>query len=99
MTYGGMAREPVAVPASALIFKDVRVRGFWMSRWNDEANLDERLHMLENLARLAQQGRFVGPPLEPIRFDDDAAIMRAVAGPMRGSKRLLIMADPAAVGR
>jgi len=34
VTYGGMSKQPMKVPASALIFKDIRVRGFWMSAWN-----------------------------------------------------------------
>ena len=29
-----MSKQPMKVPASALIFKDIRVRGFWMSAWN-----------------------------------------------------------------
>jgi len=29
--YGAMSLQPVQVPASLLIFKDVRVRGFWLS--------------------------------------------------------------------
>ncbi len=32
VTYGGMSMQPVSVPTSLLIFKDLRVRGFWMSR-------------------------------------------------------------------
>jgi NADPH:quinone reductase-like Zn-dependent oxidoreductase len=32
VTYGGLSRKPLAVPASALIFKDVRVVGFWLSK-------------------------------------------------------------------
>ncbi len=32
VTYGGMSMQPVSMPTSLLIFKDLRVRGFWMSR-------------------------------------------------------------------
>jgi NADPH:quinone reductase-like Zn-dependent oxidoreductase len=31
VVYGGLSRSPVTLPAGALIFKDVRVRGFWLS--------------------------------------------------------------------
>jgi mitochondrial enoyl-[acyl-carrier protein] reductase / trans-2-enoyl-CoA reductase len=31
VSYGAMSMQPVTVPASLLIFKDVRVRGFWLS--------------------------------------------------------------------
>jgi mitochondrial enoyl-[acyl-carrier protein] reductase / trans-2-enoyl-CoA reductase len=36
VTYGGMSREPLTVPTSALIFKDLRFVGYWMTRWNKE---------------------------------------------------------------
>ena len=31
VTYGGLSRKPLAVPASALIFGDIRVVGYWLS--------------------------------------------------------------------
>jgi trans-2-enoyl-CoA reductase len=33
VTYGGMSMKPITVPTPQLIFKDVRVRGYWHSRW------------------------------------------------------------------
>lgn len=32
VTYGGLSRKPLAVPASALIFRDIRVVGYWLSK-------------------------------------------------------------------
>lgn len=31
VVYGGLGRSPVTLPASAFIFRDLRVRGFWLS--------------------------------------------------------------------
>ncbi|XP_018323435.1 enoyl-[acyl-carrier-protein] reductase, mitochondrial-like [Agrilus planipennis] len=36
VTYGGMSRKPVIAPTSALIFKDVHVKGFWVTSWNKQ---------------------------------------------------------------
>lgn len=36
VTYGGMSREPVTIPTSALIFKNLKIKGFWMTRWSKE---------------------------------------------------------------
>jgi trans-2-enoyl-CoA reductase len=33
VTYGGMARRPLAVPTSQLVFRDITHRGFWLTRW------------------------------------------------------------------
>jgi len=37
VTYGGMARAPAHVPTGAAIFKNVTARGFWLTRWSEEA--------------------------------------------------------------
>lgn len=34
VTYGGMSRQPLTVPTASFIFKDIRLVGFWMTRWN-----------------------------------------------------------------
>merc|ERR1711962_1459192 len=58
VTYGGMSLKPVITPTSALIFKDISVRGFWMSKWI-ENNFDNpaRAEMYEELAEMAVNGK------------------------------------------
>ena len=41
VVYGGMARQPVSVGAGALIFRDLSVRGFWMTRWYASATTSD----------------------------------------------------------
>ncbi len=31
VTYGGMSMQPIPVPSPLLIFKDIRLRGFWLT--------------------------------------------------------------------
>lgn len=46
VTYGGMSRQPLVVPTSALIFKDIRIVGYWMTRWNwQNKNSPERYYL------------------------------------------------------
>lgn len=33
VTYGGMSKQPLVVPTGAFIFKDITLRGFWLTRW------------------------------------------------------------------
>ena len=33
ITYGAMAKRPLKVPNSFLIFKDLRIQGLWLSKW------------------------------------------------------------------
>lgn len=57
VTYGGMSREPVTVPTSALIFNQVSLHGFWMSQWaKDHFGDGRREQMYEELIQLMVSG-------------------------------------------
>ncbi|XP_037357243.1 enoyl-[acyl-carrier-protein] reductase, mitochondrial isoform X3 [Talpa occidentalis] len=40
VTYGGMAKQPVTASVSLLIFKDLKLRGFWLSQWKKDHSPD-----------------------------------------------------------
>jgi hypothetical protein len=50
ITYGGMSKQPVTVPTSAFVFKDITVRGFWLSQWNQTHSRSERQEIINKLA-------------------------------------------------
>jgi trans-2-enoyl-CoA reductase len=52
VTYGGMSRKPVTVPTSLLIFKDIELKGFWLSRWAATHSASERQAMLNEIFAL-----------------------------------------------
>ena len=54
VTYGGMARRPVTVPTSALLFKDIKLRGFWLTAWNEQ-HPEQRAQSLEHLISLVAE--------------------------------------------
>ncbi|MBK1883070.1 2-enoyl thioester reductase domain-containing protein [Luteolibacter pohnpeiensis] len=45
ITYGAMGRKPLTVPNGLLIFKDIHIRGLWITRWLDQAD-DAEAHRL-----------------------------------------------------
>lgn len=49
VTYGGMSRKPVAIPTGRLIFNDISIRGFWLSRWTQTHGNEERRAMIKEL--------------------------------------------------
>ncbi|KAI8829922.1 hypothetical protein BC829DRAFT_366665, partial [Chytridium lagenaria] len=61
VTYGGVFKEPVALPTSLLIFKDVCAEGFWMTRWYAQCSDAERQAMTEEMLDLARKGLFAEP--------------------------------------
>ncbi|CAG0897320.1 unnamed protein product [Cyprideis torosa] len=62
--YGGMSKQPLSVPVGPLIFKDITVRGFWISQWNKDHCMEQRQTMLEELIKLIRTGKFQHPELE-----------------------------------
>lgn len=73
VTYGGMSMKPVSVPTSLLIFKDLRLRGFWMSQSGsipvNEAR-QRRAAVLDRVANLMLQGMLLQPTAEHVRLRD-----------------------------
>lgn len=71
VTYGGMSREPVTIPTSALIFKDVRFYGFWMTRWHDKfAQTPERTKMFNDIIQMCMCGELKPPIHKFVPFDE-----------------------------
>jgi len=58
VTYGGMSRKPVCVPTGRLIFNDVALRGFWLSRWTETHGKAERRAMIDELMTLIRDKEF-----------------------------------------
>lgn len=58
VTYGGMSQQPVSIPTSLLIFKDISFRGFWVSgRWSQQLGPEGRAAVLERCAEYIRSGK------------------------------------------
>jgi NADPH:quinone reductase-like Zn-dependent oxidoreductase len=78
VTYGAMSKEALKIPNGFLIFRNLRICGFWLTRWLREASDAQRREMFGEIFRLAAGGRF--PPrvgsefaLEEVKQALDAA--------------------------
>ena len=90
ITYGAMGRKPVTIPNGLLIFRDIQVRGLWVSRWIEHAPVDEVHGVYANLAARVAAGKLVQPvdstfPLEA--FQDALARLET---PDRSGKVLFV---------
>uniref|UniRef100_A0A1B6DLD6 Enoyl-[acyl-carrier-protein] reductase, mitochondrial n=1 Tax=Clastoptera arizonana TaxID=38151 RepID=A0A1B6DLD6_9HEMI len=71
VTYGGMSRDPVTIPTSSLIFKDIKVKGFWMTRWHGEnRNSSKQSEMFEDLFNLMRKGDLRPPVYRFVKLKD-----------------------------
>ncbi|KAJ3498874.1 hypothetical protein NLG97_g781 [Lecanicillium saksenae] len=65
VSYGGMSRQPIALPVGLLIFKDIRFVGFWLSRWNERDAIGKK-HMVDDILDMTRQGKFSDIPIEEV---------------------------------
>lgn len=88
VTYGAMSRNPWSVPASALIFKNIQLKGFWMSEWVKTHSVQERLAMMDEIVQLAKDGKF-GSWVEKFQFTDFEDAMASLS--CRRSRRKILL--------
>ncbi|XP_003450553.1 enoyl-[acyl-carrier-protein] reductase, mitochondrial isoform X1 [Oreochromis niloticus] len=93
VTYGGMSKQPVTVPVSALIFKDVKVRGFWVTQWKRVHSHDGRAFraMLDELCSLIKQGKLTAPACTEVGLQQYHAALDAAMQPFSSTKQVLVM--------
>lgn len=94
VTYGAMARMPLKVPNGLLIFKDLRIRGFWLSRWAKSAPATEIAATYQTLAAEMAAGRLVLPVDAVYALDEFREALARVADPDSKGKVLLIPGGP-----
>ncbi|KAI1726711.1 zinc-binding dehydrogenase domain-containing protein [Ditylenchus destructor] len=71
VTYGGMSKQPVQVSTASLIFNNITLKGFWMSKWYDEKeNIEERNEMYKTLSDWIKSGSLHSPPVKKWQIEE-----------------------------
>jgi trans-2-enoyl-CoA reductase len=98
VTYGGMSKQPVNLPTGALIFKDLKFSGFWVSRWSD-ANPGEKKRTVDEILEMTRLGMFKDVPVQEVKWDwetKEDVLKDAISGTLTGfrsGKGVLIYGD------
>jgi trans-2-enoyl-CoA reductase len=90
VTYGAMSRKPLTLPNGLLIFRDLRLRGFWLTKWLEQASCEEVTATYEKLADLVNAGRLVQKVDSVFSLEDWAAAFRRLKDVDRNGKVLLV---------
>ncbi|KAJ8325546.1 mitochondrial 2-enoyl thioester reductase [Batrachochytrium dendrobatidis] len=86
VTYGGMSKEPVALPTSLFIFKDIKCFGFWLNEWFELHPFSERKQLFTELLDLVRQGKLKEPTHElfSLSTKTDAELTSAIGASLSG---------------
>jgi trans-2-enoyl-CoA reductase len=83
-----MSKRAVSVSTSALIFRDITLKGFWLTQWTKDSTVEERAAMLSELADLVEAGK-LRTWIQTYKFADfDDALHAAVN---RTTKRKVVL--------
>jgi trans-2-enoyl-CoA reductase len=89
VTYGAMAKQPLILPASLLIFQNITFRGFWVSAWGDKhPNL--RVDTIRDILRLTREGKFKDIPTQEVKWTWETKgeeLAEEVQGTLTGYRR------------
>lgn len=88
ITYGAMGRKPITLPNGLLIFRDLRVRGLWVTRWAENAPADEVAAVYQNLAARVAAGQLVQPVDGTFPLEAFQAALERLDAPERSGKVL-----------
>jgi NADPH:quinone reductase-like Zn-dependent oxidoreductase len=90
ITFGAMAKRPLTVPNSLLIFRDLHLRGLWVTRWIEHAPAAEVRAVYEDLAARVAEGALVQPVDSTHGLPDFASAFARLTAPDRTGKVLFV---------
>ena len=90
VTYGAMSRRSLKVPNKFLIFKNLQLRGLWITQWFENASTTELYEVLEPLTALIESGNLVTAIDEIVPL---AEFQRAITRAQEGSRSGKVILD------
>lgn len=88
VSYGGMSGGPVSVSPADLIFRDIRVRGFWQKHWLDTTAREEIIASYARLGALVADGLLRTPVATTYSLDRSQAALAHASQTGRAGKVL-----------
>ncbi|KAJ8008988.1 hypothetical protein DPEC_G00084140 [Dallia pectoralis] len=92
VTYGGMAKKPLHIPAKALIFRNITLHGFWMTQWkrNNSQDMSRLVTMVTTVCGLMKAGHLRPPHCAQVPFHQYRRALQATTQSHQ-RKHVLIM--------
>jgi NADPH:quinone reductase-like Zn-dependent oxidoreductase len=90
ITFGAMAKRPLTVPNGLLIFRDLQLRGLWVTRWIENAPAAEVQAVYEDLAARVAAGALQQPVDSTHSLPEFAAGLARLTAEDRSGKVLFV---------
>lgn len=90
ITYGAMGRKPLSVPNGLLIFRDLQIRGMWVSRWIETAAVEVVHAAYQHLAARVLEGKIVQAVDSTYPLENFQKALARLDAPERSGKVLFV---------
>jgi trans-2-enoyl-CoA reductase len=90
VAYGSLTKQPPLLNSVAIIFNDIRVRGFWLQKWFENANDQDKQGAFGTVIPLVASGALKAKIDSRFAIDDIAAAVTRAAEDGRSGKVLLV---------
>lgn len=93
VTYGGMSKRPTVIPLDVITYKQLKLKGFWITAWNAASSTEERLAMINTIADMIRSDKLTFF-YQLHDFDDFEYALQKSMEPHTLRKVVLSMAHP-----
>lgn len=90
VNYGAMSGEPCQVSPASFVFRDVTLRGFWLSKWFRLATPEQRMAVFGEIATLIASGKLKSRIQATYSIDQIKEAVGAAAAGERDGKILIV---------
>ena len=90
VNYGAMSGEPCHISPASFVFRDITLKGFWLSRWFKQATAEQRMQVFGEVATLIAQGKLHARIAETYPVERIQEAVAAAAAGARDGKILVV---------
>jgi NADPH:quinone reductase-like Zn-dependent oxidoreductase len=94
VSYGLLSGQPCKLSPADVVFRDISLRGFWFSRWQQTASPKEKHDLFARVCRYADEGVIHVPVAATYDIRDAREALRHAATPGKGGKILILPNGP-----
>ena len=90
VNYGAMSGEPCQISPASFVFRDISLRGFWLSQWFQNASPEKRMAVFGEIAKLITMGKLKSRVQATYSIDQIKEAVKTAASGERDGKILIV---------
>lgn len=93
INYGVMSKQPLKIAGSSLIFRNLVLKGFWVSQWRETHGKDEKEKAIRYIEEMILNGELVVKPTTSYKLDQWSEALEEARKPFKDRKIVFKLSD------